>query len=352
MAISHVKSNTIADMTGTVTVGNSTGGTKTVAATDLVRPSDWNSVHNNYSTLVGNTAGASTVSGSNIIMSGGNNITLSVDGASVGIVGRSFDFASQWTNVNSVLYGTQTQQALQSTFVVIPLRGVDEVRGSVVRMLWSIVNASSTFASTANTTFSYNQAETHNYLLYTRGGGTDNSAIYSVWSTGLFLTWSVNVAYGSASNTSQTNSFGLTYYNSANTSTTWSTSITTSNTSQILIRSNNNANVVGVRYAEVPFTTTLAERQWYWLAAQSSSAVTTQGTNLSGVRYARSHMAVTYPNVALGNIGVATNSSQHFGPGSFTTVGGATTSKIPLSAISSSASHAVAVVMFGVNTSY
>ncbi len=36
-ALIHVKSNTIGDFTGTVTVPNSAGGTETKAATDLVR---------------------------------------------------------------------------------------------------------------------------------------------------------------------------------------------------------------------------------------------------------------------------------------------------------------------------
>ena len=60
MAVSHVKSNTVADWTGTVTVGNSTGGTQTIAATNLVRPGDWNSAHNQFYTLSGNTTNAST----------------------------------------------------------------------------------------------------------------------------------------------------------------------------------------------------------------------------------------------------------------------------------------------------
>ncbi len=45
LTVTHAKSNTIADWSGTATVGNSTGGTSTVAASDLVRPSDWNSAH-------------------------------------------------------------------------------------------------------------------------------------------------------------------------------------------------------------------------------------------------------------------------------------------------------------------
>lgn len=43
--ISHAKSDTIADYTGTATVLNSAGATTTVLATNLVRPSDWNSAH-------------------------------------------------------------------------------------------------------------------------------------------------------------------------------------------------------------------------------------------------------------------------------------------------------------------
>ncbi len=76
MAISHIKSNTIADWTGTVTVGNSTGGTQTVAATDLVRPSDWNSAHNQFYTLSGNTTNASTASGTNVVFQAAGAITL------------------------------------------------------------------------------------------------------------------------------------------------------------------------------------------------------------------------------------------------------------------------------------
>lgn len=77
MAVSHVKSLAAADFTGTVTVFNSQGSTTTAAATDLVRPSNWNEAHNQFSTLSGNTANSSALSGTNIVLQGGNNITLS-----------------------------------------------------------------------------------------------------------------------------------------------------------------------------------------------------------------------------------------------------------------------------------
>lgn len=83
MQITHFKSNIVPDFTGTVTVYDNSGSTQTVAATDLVRPSDWNSAHAMAITLTGNTAGVSTVSGSNIIWSGGPNVTLSGTDGSV-----------------------------------------------------------------------------------------------------------------------------------------------------------------------------------------------------------------------------------------------------------------------------
>jgi hypothetical protein len=53
MAVSHVLSSPIANMTGTVTVFNSQGSTVTANATEIVRPQDWNSAHNQYMTIAG-----------------------------------------------------------------------------------------------------------------------------------------------------------------------------------------------------------------------------------------------------------------------------------------------------------
>lgn len=65
MAVQHVYSNAVADGT----------------ATSVVRPSDWNSYHNQYMTISGNTAGQSTMSGTNIVFQGGNGVTLSANTA-------------------------------------------------------------------------------------------------------------------------------------------------------------------------------------------------------------------------------------------------------------------------------
>lgn len=75
MAISHAFSNTQANATGTLTVWNG-GSTVSVAATDVVRPQDWNSAHNQFYTLSGNTNNASTASGTNVVLQGAGGVTL------------------------------------------------------------------------------------------------------------------------------------------------------------------------------------------------------------------------------------------------------------------------------------
>ena len=111
MAISHIKSNTIADFTGTVTVFNSVGSTQTANATDLVRPIDWNSVHNFFQTISGNTAGSSTMSGTNLVWAGGNNITLSNNTAAGAATISIHGVAAQ-----SVVPGIQSIQVSNTTY--------------------------------------------------------------------------------------------------------------------------------------------------------------------------------------------------------------------------------------------
>lgn len=82
----HEFSSPVADATGTITVGVFPN-TSTVAASDLVQPSHWNSYHALAQALIGNVVGASSVSGTNIVLSAGNNITFSgIQGANIATV--------------------------------------------------------------------------------------------------------------------------------------------------------------------------------------------------------------------------------------------------------------------------
>lgn len=100
-AVSHNKSLTMADFAATVTVFNSQASTTTIAATDLARPSNWNSAHDQFITLSGNTSNLSSAGPiSNIILAGGNDITLSMATA-VGVASITFvasgDIMSRFT---------------------------------------------------------------------------------------------------------------------------------------------------------------------------------------------------------------------------------------------------------------
>jgi hypothetical protein len=125
MAISHVFSSPIADFTGTVVVYDSAGQTATGAASDIVKPSDWNSAHNQYMTISGNTAGASTLSGTNLVLQGGSNVTLSANGQTLIFHGNSGGGASQMTayaTANTTLSTSGT--IAQSAFNVAGYGGV------------------------------------------------------------------------------------------------------------------------------------------------------------------------------------------------------------------------------------
>lgn len=78
VAVSHNKSLTQADFTGTITAFDSNASTLTIAATNIVRPSDWNSQHNFFLSLSGNTAGSSSAQGTNLVFAGGPFMTLSM----------------------------------------------------------------------------------------------------------------------------------------------------------------------------------------------------------------------------------------------------------------------------------
>ena len=95
MAISHAFSNTQANATGTLTVWNG-GSTVSVAATDVVRPQDWNSAHNQFYTLSGNTSNASTASGTNVVLQGAGGVTLAGSTGTI-VVSGAYNSA-QFTN--------------------------------------------------------------------------------------------------------------------------------------------------------------------------------------------------------------------------------------------------------------
>lgn len=169
MAVSHLYSLTQSNWTGTVTVGNSDGNTQTIAATDLVRPQDWNSAHNQLLTISGNTAGQSTASGTNIVYQGDPGISLSLStDANVATmeIGLSAILSSYVPHM-PFSTGTQTQGGWGTTTASVWLNPITipyPIVYNAVRMLVSYSWLSDTATGT--------QTVSSHWGLYTNNAGT------------------------------------------------------------------------------------------------------------------------------------------------------------------------------------
>jgi hypothetical protein len=358
MAVSHVKSNSVADFTGTVTVFNSLGATTTTLATALVRPSDWNSAHNQFMTISGNTAGASTLSGTNLVYQAGNNVTLSAtdqtmivsalassslvgaSGIAVSTAGNTISIyqplLSYFANAVPYLLNSQSQTVQQSTSVVFPMQVREQFSAGFMRMAHTVSLASTSFASTGNSAYSYNQQETHNIVLYSLGTGASSMSLQSFSSSSVSFRFSINVSQNTTNNISVTH--GLTYPVSNGTSSLSFSYAATNSTMQV--STTHMTALSGMKMWDTKFA---ASRQagLMFMAYGVSTTQTTQGTaNLSAARIVHSHIGMSQPNNTIGLFGIANSASNQWqqGLGSYSNAG-ATTASIALSQISSSASH-------------
>lgn len=141
MAVSHVYTQTVADGT----------------ATSVVRPSDWNSAHNQYVTLSGNTAGQSTISGTNIVFQGGNNVTLSAATAAgaATVVVSAFNQTNQ-TAASGNIAGTGFTSTTTAGVAIVGTNNTAGLSIGVPQFLTtaaqsSVSNVSGVIAATNNT---------------------------------------------------------------------------------------------------------------------------------------------------------------------------------------------------------
>jgi hypothetical protein len=293
-------------------------------------------------------AGTQTATSGSVVFANSNGITFGMSGSSQITASFSVRTASFYANLRDGLLNIQTVAPLQSTFYVFPFVLEAPVTAENMRMFSSPTIASTSFASTANTTISYNQAASFSWLLYSRNTGASSMSIASVSSGSQSLAYSINFAFGSASNTTHSMSFGYTGWDSAGASFSYSTSDTTSG-SQIVIRSNNLTRLTGWKYIDMPINEDLSDGR-YWLMFRHSTTATTQATNFSGARLVMPFLGQSQINSAVGDMAAVNAASQQpqLGVGSFTTVGGASTSALAFSNISSAASHVLPMVQFGV----
>jgi hypothetical protein len=122
MAIRHVYSQTVADGT----------------ATSVVRPSDWNSAHNQTLFIAGNTAGASSISGSDIYWAGGSNVTLSANGSTVSVIGVAAQ--TNQTQASGAIAGTGFTSTTTAGTAVTAALGTNGLTMAVPQFLTTYVN--------------------------------------------------------------------------------------------------------------------------------------------------------------------------------------------------------------------
>lgn len=383
MAVQHVFSNQVAD--GTVT--------------SVVRPSDWNSYHNQLVTLSGNTAGQSALAGTNVVFQGGNNVTLSGNtaaGAATIVVngGDTSQFlttamqsnaGSNFVAATSPVYGTNITGTVGSngislsaaaggaaaieshwanfpalwTAAVVPAAAMRQstsiVFPAVINMdlsinqmmaMRSVSQGTTQIATAANTSFGFTQNESHNYVFYTQGTGASSGSLQYYTSTSVGLSMSVRGSVGAASN----NLSCFTSYNVPNATGTSQLTVSTAPaaSASLPFASAAVSNFLsGVRLWATNAAVSLPAGE-YWIAHGITSAGTTGGgagaSALTAATIAMSNLAM--PNIN-SNIASFGTSGQSFNQvyanlgGSFTTAGGGTTASMPITAVRSMASHVV-----------
>ena len=342
MAVSHAKSETVADWTGTVTVFGSNTATNTIAATDLVRPTDWNSAHNQFYTLTGNTTNASTASGTNVVYSAAGP-SLSIGGSTNTIVFSSPPHNSFFKNFVDGAYTTATISG--NTSHAFPFNLPEPGSFSFIRIPVSMTSgASTTLATTAaSLSASVQMTSTWNAVVYSIGTGASSRSLISVASGS--CSWlarnSISVV---AAGTQWSLTQGLTFNvegNSVSTTTGYSASTTNYSISNTIF-----TDYTGGRFLDIPFANSLSAGP-YWIVFGNSTSSSANSTGISTAsamfpRYSN-HYWLTQIDSAFGIMGSTNRSSGvMIGAGaSFSTAGGGTTSAFPISALSSIASQPV-----------
>lgn len=284
MAVSHIKSLTVADGTNT----------------NIVRPGDWNSVHNQYYTLSGNTTSASTASGTNVVFAASGGMSVGGNGSQV------FFSAPAIQTFSNTIFGPGDIAFLQSTAVSLgqnslyiwPVVLHEYVTGGVARLPVLVTNSSSA-------TNSCQKGQTVQFGIFTRNA-TNATVLTQLYST----------SYTIAASISSNASMMLSMITAVGNSTSYST-LTASSAGLNL-----SASLHGARELVMPLSTLMSPGE-YWFALLNS---TSSGANNAGNVLTVNN--VCYSATTANRLGVSINSTDQgyqriAGHGVYTTTTGA-----------------------------
>ena len=193
--IQHAQNLTQADFTGTVTVFNSSGGTVSAVATNLLQPSDWNSVHNFTATVQPADVASLFIIGSGMTSS------TSTNGISVGF--PEVNFFEPWPlpNADSTL-----STGSIGTWYIDPFSLKNVFAGGRLNLFGSIAAGFLNNTTYSTSTASHTKYATieHDIAIYSRDSGANSTRLTKVWNADadIFATWQVAVSGTSGTTTS------------------------------------------------------------------------------------------------------------------------------------------------------
>ena len=305
ITVTHAKSNIVADYTGVVTVGNSSGGTQSMQATDLIRPQDWNSAHMGTMAVSASEVGSLFAAGPGMILS------TNTSGVTYGQKVASFFEPYILQNTNSTL----SIPGL-GTWYFDPVELPNGLDSGIIRMP---VTAAAGFLQASNMSAAQTASITHYQTLdhvvafYKQGTGANVSRLESLWqgTDRWIAAWELRVSSGSSDNIQCSNSLSLSIpytwdqsggqtYSNFTVGGTLSLSSTTLASSSInSLLASVQSYISGSMMQVVPFNTSLPAGQ-YWFAHMFTSTSSAVGAGSSTAQYiAGRTMFSTYGELGL-----------------------------------------------------
>jgi hypothetical protein len=281
LTITHAKSETIGDFTGTITGFNNSGATTTIVATNLMRPSDWNSGHQVTLSLTGSEVAS--------LFNFGAGLTSSTNASGLSVGLDYVDYFEPFAAVSSTL----TAPGI-GTWYFDPFFAPFNLNSGQI----GILNADAAgflhgAVYSCASTGSVSRYQTLNQVLalYRLGTGANTTRLESIWSAdcSFMATWNLRLSTANTSSGTIANfltlsfpaqwnvSGGVTY-----SSTAQSGSVAGGTSTQASTRGNSLitgavAYLSGSKVVLYPFATSIPAGD-YWLAHMYSSTSSSSGT--------------------------------------------------------------------------
>lgn len=296
--------------------------------------------HNATSTIaaIDTNAAAASASSGTVVFSNSNGISFGINGQTVTASGLGNVMLSYYENAPA-LVNTTAIEPVSNTSIVFPFILPNAISASYLRFPLSVSVGASSYATTANSSWTGGVSQTFDAVIYSQGTGANSASLQEVASASIQFLQAYT--YTANSNSSQYSITASEVYPSGSGATSSFTTTFATTLSNVSMISNSLTAFTGLRYLDLPFVASLSGGD-YWMAFGASTTNATQYTNkVSNNVLAFSNVAMSQLNNAIGPLGVALNASNQvdIGVGSFTAAGVGTTGSIGLANVLSSANN-------------